>query len=176
MTISFAAGQLITSNQMNLLAPLLTSKAVNQSVTNSATLVNDNDIVFTFVANQTVMVECYLGVFATTNVPGIGVAWGATGTITGVSRSGLGSPKPPNTTVFTTTMQTFLSPGSNLTATFNIGADTNSSFPTMYQDRLLLTTGASGGTLQLKWAQATATAATTTTVAAGSYAIARYVA
>lgn len=176
MAISFAAGQLITASQMNLLAPILVSKSTTQSVTNSATLVNDNDIVFTFVANQTVHVQAHLVAQASSAAPGLRLAWAVTGTVGAVvsaaGRMVMGSPDSgtPAPDAMSVQMRAFALATNNA----NLMNTANSNY--YLQENLLISTGASGGTLQLQFAQFTATAAQSTSLMAGTFAIARYVA
>ena len=169
MSISFSAGQLITSNQMNLLAPVYTVKSTPQSVTDSATLVNDNDLVFTVVANQAVQISYRLGVTAGSTAPGIKTAYLLTGTVAVQARHGLGPASGTVTASTSTAMHAFMF---NSTAAANYAADTG--VATVWED-VVFTTGASGGTITLQWAQNTATVGVSTTLNAGSYAILRYV-
>lgn len=176
MAIAFTAGQLVTSNQLNLLAPLYAAKASNQSVTNSATLVNDNDIVFTLVANQVVHVQAHIVAQSSTTSAHVRLAWAVTGTVAGVNatrpRMVAGSAdsgaQPPD--AMSVQMRSFTLGTNNL----NVITTANSDY--YIQENLLVTGGASGGTLQLQFAQFTAVAAQTTSLMAGTFAVARYVA
>lgn len=173
MAISFSAGQLLTAAQMNLLCPVYVAKTADQSVTNSATDVNDNDIAIPLNAGQIVEVVLTLGVLATTKVPGIRVAWTAGGTLTVLDRSGSAPASPIGTGVANgagAPQQSF-----QFIALTDVTYGVDSSLATRIEERLIIATGVSGGTLQLKWSQSAATAATTTTIKAGSYAVARYV-
>lgn len=175
MTIAFNAGQVLTASELNLLAPILKQKATNQVVTASTTLVNDADIVFTFVANQTVHVMCsMLYQSNTTTAVNLRPAWLLTGTgAVGVVRMVLGpndaAASTPDSMLMQSRSFTFATNGDYATATV---ANTN----LVAREELILTTGSAGCTLQLQWAQFTGTAATSTTMLAGTYAIARYVA
>lgn len=177
MAISFTAGQVLTANELNLLAPVYLVKNSSQSVTNSATLVNDNDIALTLLANQTAQITLMLDYQAntTTNV-GLRLAWVAGGTLGLISRfvmgpSDAGGANPPDalTTVQMRPLTAFTT--NNL---YSTGTTANAAY--VLREELIVTTGASGGTLTLQFAEFTAAAATTITLNNSSYAIARYVA
>jgi hypothetical protein len=175
MAIAFTAGQLVTANQMNLLAPLLAVKSSPRTVTASAVLVNDNDIVFTLVANQTVEVDAkFLYQSNTTTDVGLRPAWSTTGTLTMLARTALGANDSAVVTPDAMTMQS--RPLGAFTTNNLVSTASVANTAAMYRETLLLTTGASGGTLQFQWAEFTGTAATSVTMNAGTFAVARYVA
>lgn len=171
MAIQYTAGQSVTATMLNLLAPLFAQKGTDQSVTNSAVLVNDNDIVFTLAANQTVEMELHAAALAGSTAPGIAIGYTLTGTVSVTTRLGQGPPAvlggntPSGTTV---RMFEF-----NSTAGAGYALSTSEMLITEY---LILATGASGGTIRLQFAQGAATAGVSTTLRAGTFAIARYVA
>lgn len=175
MSLSFTAGQLITANELNLLVPLFARKASDQSVTNSATLVNDNDITFSLVANQTYMIELHgIGVSTTSNAPGIIIQWTLGGTLTGLGRNSIGPSGPAiNTLANKTTARFEASTTGGGSGTF-YGVDLTNL--TSFYDIIVVSSGASGGTVTLQWAQAVATTSTTTTLKTGTFAVARVVA
>lgn len=176
MTISFTAGQLLTAAEMTMLCPTYVVKASNQSVTNSATLVNDTDLVFTLLPNQTYEVDLW-GEYAgsgTTNA-GLRAAWTSTGTVGFVSRFCQGPGDAAGAAV----------PDSVLMQTRPMGALTTNNLYTsgivaaatfVFHEKLIVTGGVSGGTLQFQFAQFTATAGQSMTMGGTSYAVARMVA
>lgn len=169
--ISYLAGQLVPAASLNVLAPIYAVKASDQSVTNSATLVNDNDISFSFLPNQTIHVQAYLLMQASSAAPGMRNAWSSSG-LTSSTRVVLGppdagSPAPDNMQVQS---RAFSLATNNLYAMSTI----NSTYVAV--ENLIVTTGLAAATLQLQFAEFTATASTTVTLKAGTFAIARYVA
>lgn len=171
MAISqFVALQQLTAAQLNQLVPLCAVKGSNQSVTNSATLVNDSDIIFTLVANQTYHIAFHLLFSATTKVPNGKYNLSLTGTVASVGSAthvvAPTSPMPAGGAALYT-IESGASNGANF------GVDTA---PVCVKLDGIFTGGGSGGTITLQFAQQTATAATSTTILAGSFAIARMVA
>lgn len=170
-SLTWTAGQLVTAAELNLFVPLFALKGSNQSVTNSATLVNDNDIVFTLIANQTYHLVLVGTGLATTKVPGLKTGWTLTGTVNGTIKNLMGPVNPIAAAgSFNTTLSLF---SEAVTASAGWGMDTQA---TTFREELILTSGASGGVVQLQFAQQAATAATTTTLSAGTFAICRVVA
>lgn len=170
MTVSFSAGQLLTAAQMTVLCPVYTVKTLNQVVTNSVTLVNDADLVFTLLPNQTYAIDWDLLASSSAGVHGIDIGYAVSGTVAIVARSGMG---PAVGTVAGST-------GGNMRAfafasllAGGYGTDTSG---VAIREHTIWAAGVSGGTVTLKFAQDTLGAATTTTLLAGSNAIARIVA
>lgn len=176
MTISFTAGQLLTAAEMTMLCPTYVVKASNQGVTNSATLVNDTDLVFTLLPNQTYEVDLW-GDYAgngTTNT-GLRAAWAVTGTVAMTSRfcqgpgDAAGAALPDSVLMQSRPMAAI-----NTNNLYTSGIVAGAGF--VFHEKLIVTGGVSGGTLQFQFAQFTATAAQTMTMLATSYAVARMVA
>ena len=175
MTIAFTAGQVLTANQLNLLSPTFILKNSTQTVTNSATPVNDNDFVFTLLANQSAQVLLYIQASQSgTGSPGIRVSWTTTGTAGFASRCTIGPCNSVANVTSPSQMQMQSQPLASTTQ--NVYAlGTNTQGPFLIFETLLVGGGASGGTIQMQWAQGGATASTSTTVNQGSYAVLRYV-
>lgn len=169
MAISFSAGQLLTAAQLNLLCPQEVVKAANQGVTNSATLVSDADLVVTLAPNQTYHVAYHLLFSATTKVPNGKYNLALTGTVASLSSAAHvvapTNPMPAGGAALYT-----IESGASNAASF--GVDTA---PVCVKLDALFIGGASGGTITFQFAQNAATAATTTTLLAGSFVIARVV-
>lgn len=174
MAIIETAGSVLTAAALNLLCPLFAIKASNQTVTASATLVNDNDIAFTFVANQTVHVQARLDYQSntTTNV-GLRAAWATTGTLAASARFCLGANDAAASTPDSMLMQS--RPMAAINTNNLYATATVASTSLVAWEELIITTGASGGTLTLQWAEFTGTAATSVTMLQGTFAVARYV-
>lgn len=176
MAISFAAGQVLTANELNLLAPQYVVKASDQLVTNSTTLVNDNDIVFTLQANQIYFIEAHLVSQNTTTTGNLRLAWTASGTVAGVNatrpRMVYGSAdsgtQPPDAMAIQ--MRSFAINTNNLNVISSAALDY------LIREDLLLTGGTGGGTIQLQFAQFAAVASQSIKLMAGSFAICRCVA
>lgn len=167
--LNFTAGQLVTAAELNLLVPIYVLKGSNQVVTNSTVLVNDNDITFTLAPNQSYAVDINLQVVSSATAHGISVGYAVTGTVAIVARSGVG----PGLGTANTRLTTMNSVSFTNLGALTYGTDSQTS---QVWEKLVFTSGASGGTVTMQWAQATAGAATTTTVGAGSHAIVRAVA
>lgn len=167
--LSFTAGQALTAAQLNLLVPLYVIKGSNQVVTNSAVLVNDNDIVFSLLPNQSYHVALHLLLSATTKVPNGKYNLAVTGTVASVGAAmhvvAPTSPMPAGGAA----LYTVESGASNAA---NFGVDTA---PVCVKLDGIFSGGASGGTVTLQFAQQTATVATSTTMLAGSFGVARVV-
>ena len=57
---TFTAGQKVTAAMMQATVPLVATKAIDQSVTSSTTLVNDADFQFSVLANASYVIDSYL--------------------------------------------------------------------------------------------------------------------
>lgn len=167
---SFTARQLLTAAQMNLLCPQMVTKAADQGVTSSAVLVNDTDLVVTLLPNQTYHVAYHLLFSATTRVPNGKYNLALTGTIASLG-SAMHVVAPTNPMPAGGAALYTIESGASNAAAF--GVDTA---PVCVKLDGLFTGGASGGTITFQFAQNAATAATTTTILAGSFAISRCVA
>lgn len=174
MALTFTAGQLVTANELNLLVPVFVQKPSAQVVTNSIALVNDNDIVMTLLANQTVQVDLnlqYTG--SSTTAMGLRLAWATTGTLTLLARfvmgpSDLATVNPPDAL---TSVQMRPLAAFNTNNLYGTGTAANTYY---CRENLTLTTGVSGGVLTLQFAQFTLNAGSITLNQASS-ACARYV-
>lgn len=175
MAISFAAGQLITANQMNLLAPQFVFKSANQQTT-TTTLVTDTDLLVTLVANQTFKVEFELYVQQSTALTNFSVTPTLGGTLTLLTSNSRFILGPSGTAANVTSDQNFPIQGRSAglgAAFYGLGSTTGSTF--LVRESLLIASGASGGSVGLQWAEGSATAGPII-VTAGSHMIARAVA
>jgi hypothetical protein len=176
VTISFSVLQQVTAAQLNLLCPMTAVKASTQSVTNSVTLVNDNDIVFTLLANTRYMVEANLVAQSSATTGNLRLAWAVTGTVAAVAsgqeRMVQGSPDTATAAPDSMLVQSrAFSLGTN-----NLNTMSTASTNYYVREVLLLDGGASGGTIQLQFAQFTAVASNAVRLMAGSFAVCRAVA
>lgn len=176
MAISFQAGQLVTAATLNLLAPAVAVKASTQSVTNSATLVDDNDIQFSLLANQYYEIDLWCLSQVTTTTCSLRLAWRSTGTVaavvSGAERMVFGSADsgtvPPDAMAIQ--MRAFSLTTNNL----NLMTTANTTY--LVRERLLLSGGVSGGLVVLQFAQYSAVSGQSTKLMAGTYATCRAVA
>lgn len=175
MTILFAAGQVLTASQLNLLAPQFAFKATNQQTT-TTTLVTDTDLVMTLVANQTFKVEFELYVQQSTALTNFSVTPTLGGTLTLLTSNSRFILGPSGTAANVTSDQNFPIQGRSAglgAAFYGLGSTTGSTF--LVRESLLIASGASGGSVGLQWAEGSATAGPII-VTAGSHMIARAVA
>lgn len=135
------------------------------------------DLSLTLAANTVYQVELHIGATSSATGHGVALAYAVTGTV--VLSAGLRHGNGPSTAGTTqstsTSMHAYLY---NALGAVNYGTDTAAigSGVSGIVEYLTVTGGASGGTLQLQAAQATGGAATTTTIKAGSWIVARKVA
>jgi hypothetical protein len=155
-------------------APIYVVKASNQTVVNTTTQVNDTDIVFTLPANQTYHIDANLCYQDTVTNFGVQVSWVVTGTIVGVNRVLIGvSPNGSSGSPSAVTISQSLGNASFGGSAIYAGTTINSTY--LSHEELIVTTGASGGTLQMKFACGFA-GTNTVTMMAGTFAVARRVA
>lgn len=146
----------------------------DQGVLNSTTLLSSTYITFTFVANRIYEIDANLVMQSTAATGNIKTAWLVTGTVAAAVTSGnermvQGPPDSGTSLPDSTLMQTR---AFALAATPLYTMNTaNSNY--YAHERLLLTTGVSGGTITLQFAQNSNVAANSAKIMAGSYAAAR---
>lgn len=174
MALSFTAGQLVTAAELNLLVPLYAVKVSSQTVTATTTLVNDNDITFTLSPFQTYEIQLNMGVSQVHGTTGEGVrtAWAVTGTPTVVARFG-GGPLEVTNAAGNTNNTAVKIYQFNSFAAATMGATDAGAW---VQERVVVSSGLSGGTITLQFAQSVAQAATSVTMLSGTYAVCRAVA
>lgn len=174
--ITFSDGNLLTGAQLNLIVPTYVVLSSNQVYTNTTTPASVTDITFTMLPNVIYAVELHAGATSSATAHGVGLNWTTTGTValsTGLRRGN--GPATTGTTQSTSTvMHSYLF---NALSVVTYGTDTAAigSGVAGIDEYLTVTGGASGGTLTLQAAQATLGAATTTTLLAGTWALARAV-
>lgn len=177
MTISFTSGEELLAAKMNLLCPVLAVLSSDQTYTNTTTPASATDLSFTLLANTTYVLELHAGATSSATGHGLALAYTTTGTVALGSGLRLGNgPSTSGTTQSTSTsMHAYLY---NALGAVTYGTDTAaiSSGVSGITEYLTLVGGLSGGTITLQGAQATAGAATTTTLKAGTWAILRAVA
>lgn len=176
MTIAFTAGQAVTAAQLSLLCPVFAVKASTQSVTNSTTLVNDSDIVFTLSANVRYLIEANLVAQSSAVTGGLRLAWAVTGTVAAVAsgQERMVQGSADTATAAPDSMLVQMRAFTLATNNDNTMSTANSNY--YVREVLLLDGGASGGTLQLQFAQFTAVSANAVRLMAGSSAVLRAVA
>lgn len=160
MALTWSSGELITAAKLNRPVPLQAFKTANQAVTNSIVLVNDTALFLDLPANR--QYKCRLELAANGNVAGeLRIAWTVTGTLTTVVNRRVVGPALAMTTTADTTVR--LEAGYALTSAVQYGMAAGNAF---IIEEFQVDTGASGGRLQMQWAQGVANAAATN-VAAG---------
>lgn len=123
-------------------------KPTTETVNNSNTLQNDDDFVITTVANTDYLVEVFL--LLTGNVT---ADWKFAWTLTNMTWDGTMDQNITPTTAVTT-IQT--AQGTASAAAQTIGLATNAAASMLYRAQFVIHSGATGGTLNFQWAQATA--------------------
>lgn len=167
---SFTALQLLTAAQMNLLCPTYAVKSATQTVTNSTALVNDNDLTFTLLPNQTYQIDWNLEAASSAVAHGINIGYALTNTVAIVARQGIGPVAGAAAASTSTLVHAF---GFNAVSAVGYGTDTGTA---AVWEKTIFTAGASGGLVTLQFAQNTAGAGTTTSLVAGSHAVMRCIA
>jgi len=147
-----------------------TRKAVNEPVTNSAAVQNDDDLKFTAEANSIYVVDVYMlvSVGSGSSVPDFKAGWSLPA-LANVSWSLIG-PDPAMASAspqIAQMVQNGLIEQASGAATLACGV-ANTGF-TPVQIKGTIVTGANAGVCNVQWAQNTATAAVATTVNKGSY-------
>jgi hypothetical protein len=164
---TFAAGQKLTAALLNAAIPSVAYKASDQSVTNSTTVVNDNDLSFSVVSGATYNIDSYLQwVGNDTGDIKFGFTFPASSTL---SFAIIGPDDTATTFASGGTRGTgewFARNGqtSSPSGTIQVSGST-STLAGIIKGQLVCNTT---GTLQLQWAQNTANA-TATTLKAGSW-------
>lgn len=164
MTFSFAAGAVLTAAQMNALAPVYVIKQVTETVNNSTTLQNDDELALTF--NTTgitydVELRLWVGVGGTTS--DIKTAWARTGTLTAMANRVVLGPQIATADATATLMNT--TAGYALTSSVAYGCDgTHNEF---VLEKFIIRVDVAG-VLTLQWAQNAAVAVNTTVLAGSS--------
>ncbi len=145
----------------DIVIPYWRNKTIAETVTNSAVLQNDDDFGFTLPVG-TWSVTLWLHAFLTAGVAAdIKTAWTNTGTMTVIARSCLG-PAVGSASVDDGNVR---STGHNLGTSVPYGLDAATTG--VIREELLITVTVAG-TLQLQWAQNTATVGVGTTCSVGS--------
>lgn len=164
MAFSFVAGNILTAAQMNQIGPLFVIKQVTETVNNSTTLQNDDELALTF--NTTgitydVELRLWVGVGGTTS--DIKTAWARTGTLTALAnRCVLG---PQIATADASATLANMQAGFALTSSVPYGCDgTHNEF---VMEKFIIRVDVVG-TLTLQWAQNAAVAVNTTVVSGSS--------
>lgn len=176
MTYSFVAGNVLTAAQLNALAPVYVIKQSTQTVSASAVLVNDAELVVTLTAGKTYLITARL-VCGVTAAGDIQVAWTRTGTLNQVGARHCTGPSINTTDVSGTAAAAVTvgvlrrSGGHALTTGVNYGVDGTS---TSAIEETFIIQAVATGNLQMQWAQNAASG--TSTVVAGSYLIAEVIA
>lgn len=168
MALAYTAFQRVTADDLNARLDLFVQKTATETVTSSTTLQNDDELVLTLPAGRTYEIQAHLS--PTGNAGGdFKTAWTVSGTVTqattrqcigptvSTTNSTGGSSASPVTAAVTVGVNK--ASAHNVTTAVSYGLDgTNAS---AVFERFLVTTGASGGTVQLQWAQDTSNAAGT---------------
>lgn len=147
MAITFAAGQILTAAQMTSLAPISARKLAIETVNNTAALHNDTELVVSVLASTTY--EMHLMLFYNSGVtPDLKIFWTAPAAATlmwgGICADAAGAVSLPGNLSLATTQ-----------VVGGSAADASAHFWGIF------TTSATAGSLQLQWAQNTATVANT---------------
>jgi len=159
---SWNPGDVLTASDMNAwTVPRAAYKTVNETVTSSAVLQNDNELFITVDANAVYFVQLFMRYTAAT-AGDIQFGWTAPGgtTITNPYLHGFGTTAAVST-------DDVIAAGLTAPGLGGIGSGTDVACNSVW----IVTTAGTSGTLQLQWAQL-ASFATATTVVAGSVLIA----
>lgn len=158
-------------------APIYKAVAITESVTNSTTLTASAYIVFTLAASTVYEVDANLVVQATTTTGNIKMDWAVTSTVAAAITSGnermVIGPPDTGTSVPDSTLVQIRAFALNAAPLYTLNT-ANSNYHV--REKLLVTGGASGGTLTLRFAQNTGVAANSAKLMSGSFAVARRVA
>lgn len=158
-------------------APIYKAVAITESVTNSTTLTASAYIVFTLAASTVYEVDANLVVQATTTTGNIKMDWAVTSTVAAGITSGnermVIGPPDTGTSVPDSTLVQIRAFALNAAPLYTLNT-ANSNYHV--REKLLVTGGASGGTLTLRFAQNTGVAANSAKLMSGSFAVARRVA
>jgi hypothetical protein len=161
----FVAGNVLTAANLNALLPVYVIKQATETVTNSSTLQNDDELVLSLPTGRVYHIRCVL-ICGITAAQDIKTAWSTTN-VTHVGSRSCRGPGVSTAGVGDTTMRS--SGGHALTTAVSYGLDGTS---TSYIDEEFIVSTSGTGTVQLQWAQNAASAATSATVVSGSYIIA----
>lgn len=152
---TFPSGHVVSADEMQALLPLPVRKSANQSVTSSTTLVNDNELFLSVVANATYEMWMYL-VYDADTVGQLKIGFtGPSGFLLDWTTGGESSTTSGTSGV---PYWGYAFAGS----TINYGAAGGGTLM-VARPSGILTTASTAGTFQLQWAQA-ASSATSTTV------------
>jgi hypothetical protein len=148
-------------NSGNGIYPKFIIKTVNQSVTNSTTLVNDNKFTITFPGNSIYEIVLVLGIAG--DGGDFKCKWAVSGGVAQLTTRALYGTAYDVAYPYTATVQSI---SRNLADTINYG--TNATYGTTVIERFLVTVPTSG-TLTFQWAQDNANATPTTVCGYRSY-------
>lgn len=158
-------------------APIYKAVAITELVTNSTTLTASAYIVFALAASTVYEVDANLVVQATTTTGNIKMDWAVTSTVAAAITSGnermVIGPPDTGTSVPDSTLVQIRAFALNAAPLYTLNT-ANSNYHV--REKLLVTGGASGGTLTLRFAQNTGVAANSAKLMSGSFAVARRVA
>lgn len=180
-TFSFASGAVLTAAQLNALAPTYVLKQATETVTNSAALQNDDELLVALSAGKTYLIKVSLIVGTSVATSDFKCAYTTSGTLSHVGSRSCHGPSISTTdqgasaAAATTVGVVRHSGGHGLGTAVSYGND-GAANTSAIDEEFVISGGASGGTLTLQWAQNTAAGATTASVIAGSYMIAQVIA
>lgn len=170
----FVAGNVLPAASLNALLPIYIIKLATETVTNSVTLQDDDELKVTLVAGRTYLIQLR-AICGVTAAQDIKMAWLRTGTLNHAGARMCTGPSINTTDVSgtapaaTTVGVIRRSGGHSLTTAVNYGLDGTST--AAIEETFIIQVDVTG-VLTLQWAQNTAAAATSATVIAGSYIIA----
>lgn len=175
MTITVAAGQRLTADVFNAILPKYVDKSAGtQSVTSSTTYVDDTALFLDLPAGRTYVIFCQLSVTGDT-AGDFKVQWSTTGTLSTVVERANRGPSIGTTDVSgaaaaaATVCVNRASSSVSLTASStSYGLEGAAGVASDVVEQFVISTGASGGRLQLRWAQR-ASSATATVLGVDSF-------
>lgn len=181
MTYSFVAGNVLTAAGLNNLSPVYVLKQAAETVTNSAVLQNDDELLVVLAASKVYKITLNLVFGTSVNTSDIKLAWTISGTLSHVGSRTCRGPSISTTdqgasAAAAITVGVLRSSGGHGLGTAVSYGNDGAANTSAVEEAFVISGGASGGTLTLQWAQNTAAAATTATVVAGSYLIAEVIA
>ncbi|MGH3117785.1 MAG: hypothetical protein ACRDQ2_11885 [Gaiellales bacterium] len=165
---TWLAGQRVTAANLTSMQRHVIVALATQSVTNSATLVSDNELTFPLAANAVYLVEFSLLFNSTSATGDVKVQWSVPSGTTGL-RHVIGPTN--NSATFTNRQDTAVRVAAHAFTTNGVsqleagGAATD----TLVYERAVVTTSSTPGNVTVQWAQNAATAAVTLTRDANSF-------
>lgn len=166
MTITVAAGQRLTADVFNATLPQYVDKSAgSQPVTSSTTYVDDTALFLDLPAGRTYVIFCQLSVTGS-DAADIKLQWSTTGTLSTVVQRANRGPSINTTNISGSAAASTTACVNRASSGVSLGASSTSyglasDIAADVVEEFVISTGASGGRLQLKWAQRVSNAVAT---------------